>query len=36
VRDGNYALGTGNLDNAVTCLTQVRAMLMVLGLELAR
>jgi cysteinyl-tRNA synthetase len=33
VRDGNYALSTGNLDNAVTCLAQVRAMLAVLGLD---
>ena len=33
VRDGNYALSTGNLDNAVTCLAQVRAMLAVPGLD---
>ena len=33
VRDGNYALSTGNLDTAVTCLAQVRAMLAVLGLD---
>ncbi len=32
VHDGNYALSTGNLDNAVTCLTEARAMLGVLGL----
>jgi cysteinyl-tRNA synthetase len=33
VRDGNYALSTGNLGNALTCLAQVRAMLAVLGLD---
>jgi cysteinyl-tRNA synthetase len=33
VRDGNYALSTGNLGNAATCLAQVRAMLAVLGLD---
>ncbi len=33
VHDGNYALSTGNLDNAVTCLAQARAMLAVLGLD---
>jgi cysteinyl-tRNA synthetase len=33
VRDGNYALSTGNLDTAATCLAQVRAMLAVLGLD---
>jgi cysteinyl-tRNA synthetase len=33
VRDGNYALSTGNLGNAITCLAQVRAMLAVLGLD---
>jgi cysteinyl-tRNA synthetase len=33
VHDGNYALSTGNLDDAVTCLAQVRAMLAVLGLD---
>jgi cysteinyl-tRNA synthetase len=33
VHDGNYALSTGNLGNAVTCLAQVRAMLAVLGLD---
>ena len=33
VHDGNYALSTGNLGNAVNCLAQVRAMLAVLGLD---
>jgi cysteinyl-tRNA synthetase len=33
VRDGNYALSTGNRGNAATCLAQVRAMLAVLGLD---
>ena len=33
VHDGNYALSTGNLDNAVTCLAQARSMLAVLGLD---
>jgi cysteinyl-tRNA synthetase len=33
VRDGNYALSTGSLDTAATCLAQVRAMLAVLGLD---
>jgi cysteinyl-tRNA synthetase len=33
VHDGNYALSTGNLDDVVTCLTQARAMLGVLGLD---
>jgi cysteinyl-tRNA synthetase len=33
VRDGNYALSTGDQENAVTCLAQVRAMLVVLGLD---
>jgi cysteinyl-tRNA synthetase len=33
VHDGNYALSTGNLDNAATCLAQARAMLAVLGLD---
>jgi cysteinyl-tRNA synthetase len=33
VRDGNYALGTGDLETAATCLAQVRAMLAVLGLD---
>jgi cysteinyl-tRNA synthetase len=33
VRDGNYALSTGDQENAVTCLAQVRAMLAVLGLD---
>jgi cysteinyl-tRNA synthetase len=32
VRDGNYALGTGDLETAAACLAQVRAMLAVLGL----
>jgi cysteinyl-tRNA synthetase len=32
VRDGNYALGAGDLETAATCLAQVRAMLAVLGL----
>jgi len=33
VRDGNYALSTGDLQTAVTCLAQTRAMLAVLGLD---
>jgi cysteinyl-tRNA synthetase len=33
VRDGNYALSTGNTENAGNCLAQVRAMLAVLGLD---
>jgi cysteinyl-tRNA synthetase len=33
VRDGNYALSTGDQETAVTCLAQVRAMLGVLGLD---
>ena len=33
VRDGNYALSTGDQDGAVTCLAQARAMLRVLGLD---
>ena len=33
VRDGNYALGKGDQENAVTCLVQARAMLAVLGLD---
>jgi cysteinyl-tRNA synthetase len=33
VRDGNYALSTGDQDSAVTCLAQARAMLRVLGLD---
>jgi cysteinyl-tRNA synthetase len=33
VRDGNYALSTGNLHGAAGCLMQVRAMLAVLGLD---
>ena len=33
VRDGNYALSRGDQENAVTCLTQARAMLGVLGLD---
>ncbi|HEX3714557.1 MAG TPA: cysteine--tRNA ligase [Trebonia sp.] len=33
VRDGNYALSTGNQENTVACLTQARAMLEVLGLD---
>jgi cysteinyl-tRNA synthetase len=33
VRDGNYALSTGDEENTVTCLTQTRAMLGVLGLD---
>jgi len=33
VRDGNYALDTGDRDSAVDCLTQARAMLAVLGLD---
>lgn len=33
VRDGNYALSTGNTENAGSCLAQVRAMLAVLGLD---
>jgi cysteinyl-tRNA synthetase len=33
VRDGNYALSTGNQENTVACLSQARAMLAVLGLD---
>jgi cysteinyl-tRNA synthetase len=33
VRDGNYALSTGNTESIETCLTQARAMLTVLGLD---
>ena len=33
VRDGNYALSTGDQDSLMTCLTQARAMLRVLGLD---
>jgi cysteinyl-tRNA synthetase len=33
VRDGNYALGTGDHEDAATCLAQARAMLGVLGLD---
>jgi cysteinyl-tRNA synthetase len=33
VRDGNYALGKGDQENAAACLAQVRAMLTVLGLD---
>jgi len=33
VRDGNYALDTGDRNSAVDCLAQVRAMLTVLGLD---
>jgi len=33
VRDGNYALGTGDHEDAATCLAQARAMLAVLGLD---
>jgi cysteinyl-tRNA synthetase len=33
VRDGNYALSTGDLPATASCLTQVRAMLAVLGLD---
>jgi cysteinyl-tRNA synthetase len=33
VRDGNYALSRGDQENVVTCLTQARAMLAVLGLD---
>ncbi len=33
VRDGNYALSTGDQENAATCLAQARAMLAVLGLD---
>jgi cysteinyl-tRNA synthetase len=33
VRDGNYALSTGDQETAVTCLAQTRAMLAVLGLD---
>jgi cysteinyl-tRNA synthetase len=33
VRDGNYALSTGDEENTVTCLTQTRAMLGILGLD---
>jgi cysteinyl-tRNA synthetase len=33
VRDGNYALDTGDRDSAVDCLAQARSMLAVLGLD---
>jgi cysteinyl-tRNA synthetase len=33
VRDGNYALSTGDTESIETCLTQARAMLTVLGLD---
>ncbi len=33
VRDGNYALSTGDQENAAACLAQARAMLAVLGLD---
>ena len=33
VRDGNYALTTGDTDSIANCLTQVRSMLGVLGLD---
>ena len=33
VRDGNYALSTGDQETAATCLAQARAMLSVLGLD---
>jgi cysteinyl-tRNA synthetase len=33
VRDGNYALSTGDRDTACACLSQARAMLAVLGLD---
>jgi cysteinyl-tRNA synthetase len=33
VRDGNYALGRGDHEDAATCLAQARAMLGVLGLD---
>ena len=33
VRDGNYALSRGDVENVATCLTQARAMLAVLGLD---
>ena len=33
VRDGNYALSTGNIDSIRTSLAQTRAMLAVLGLD---
>jgi cysteinyl-tRNA synthetase len=33
VRDGNYALSTGDTESIGTCLTQTRAMLTVLGLD---
>jgi cysteinyl-tRNA synthetase len=33
VRDGNYALSTGDSDSAAACLAQARAMLSVLGLD---
>ena len=33
VRDGNYALSTGNTESIGTCLAQTRAMLTVLGLD---
>ncbi len=33
VRDGNYALSTGDSESTATCLAQARAMLAVLGLD---
>jgi cysteinyl-tRNA synthetase len=33
VRDGNYALSTGNIESVETCLSTTRAMLKVLGLD---
>ena len=33
VRDGNYALSTGDRENTAACLAQARAMLAVLGLD---
>ena len=33
VRDGNYALSTGDRENTAACLAQARAMLSVLGLD---
>ena len=33
VRDGNYALSTGNRESAGVCLRQTRTMLAVLGLD---
>jgi cysteinyl-tRNA synthetase len=33
VRDGNYALSTGDIESIGACLTQTRAMLTVLGLD---